>query len=68
MSDILNVVNMAYDLGCKGVTVFRYGSRSQVLHMGAMRRPCPDANVVDNVRPYCSLLSFQEVELTTNWK
>jgi ribonucleoside-diphosphate reductase alpha chain len=34
MSDILNVVNMAYDLGCKGVTVFRYGSRSQVLHMG----------------------------------
>jgi len=34
VDDVKNVYNMSYDSGCKGVTVFRYGCRNQVLYLG----------------------------------
>ena len=33
-ANVLDVFNLACDLGCKGVTVFRYGCKSQVLYLG----------------------------------
>ncbi len=34
VDDVLEVFRLAYRLGCKGITVFRYGSRDQLLYLG----------------------------------
>ncbi|MDF0591224.1 adenosylcobalamin-dependent ribonucleoside-diphosphate reductase [Candidatus Methanocrinis natronophilus] len=37
VEDVLNIFALARDLGCKGITVYRYGSRDQLLHLGEGR-------------------------------
>jgi ribonucleoside-diphosphate reductase alpha chain len=66
--DVENVYKLAYDLGCKGVTVYRYGSREdQVLSVG--ERPKKDVSPEDEeasklprARPYVTRGSTQRLE------
>jgi len=34
VEDVLDVFNLSYRLRCKGITVYRYGSRDQLLYLG----------------------------------
>jgi ribonucleotide reductase alpha subunit len=40
VEQVAGVYSLAHKLGCKGVTIFRYGSKfEQVLHLGAEEEP-----------------------------
>ena len=39
IAEIVGVFHLAYKLGCKGITAYRYGSRSQVLYLGDTVEP-----------------------------
>jgi len=68
--DVENVYRLAYQLGCKGVTVYRYGSREdQVLSVGsdfAGNESVPDAAeesaLVPRARPYVTRGTTQRLE------
>jgi len=49
--EVKDVFMLAHKLGCKGITVFRYGSREkQVLYLGAISKTTKDDNLDNYVR------------------
>jgi ribonucleoside-diphosphate reductase alpha chain len=67
--DVEDVYLMAYDLGCKGVTVYRYGSREdQVLSVGEEHKTAEEisaeeeASRLPRARPYVTRGSTQRLE------
>ena len=41
VEDVLGIFTLAFELGCKGITIYRYGCRDQLLYLGD-RRKCDE--------------------------
>ncbi|MDL2294366.1 vitamin B12-dependent ribonucleotide reductase [Ruminococcaceae bacterium OttesenSCG-928-D13] len=69
--EVAEVYKLAYLEGCKGVTIYRDGSRdSQVLNAGGAALPSPDAvlaGMPDNLQPYGSITPRPRPEITTGF-
>ncbi|MDF0592370.1 adenosylcobalamin-dependent ribonucleoside-diphosphate reductase [Methanotrichaceae archaeon M04Ac] len=44
VEEVMEIFTLADELGCKGITVYRYGSRDQLLHLGVGRGAIADTD------------------------
>ena len=62
--DVAKVFNLAYELGCKGVTVYRDGSRdSQVLSVGGGKEAAKSPGIVPRPRPVVTAGRTEKVKI-----
>lgn len=62
--DVAKIFTLAYELGCKGVTVYRDGSRdSQVLNVGSGKDTAKSSGIVPRPRPAVTVGRTEKVKI-----